>query len=104
MNAPPILPHFAELEALLGLYRQGLCAPLHFFPKSAWAWAKNGRNPRKAVDKWTGGMRPEFGESADPAYRLALRGVGEALDDTFFTLADRVLAPLLDALVDARLG
>ena len=65
---------------------------------------KNGHNPRKAVDKWTGGMRPEFGESADPAYRLALRGVEEALDETFFTLADRVLAPLLDTLVDARLG
>ena len=92
------------LEALLGLYRQGLCAPLRFFPKSAWACAKNGHNPRKAVDKWTGGMRPEFGESADPAYRLALRGVQDALDETFFTLADRVFGPLLDALVDPRLG
>ena len=40
----------------------------------------------------------------NPAYRLALRGVEEALDETFFTLADRVLAPLLDTLVDARLG
>ncbi len=92
------------LEALLGLYRQGLCAPLRFFPKSAWAYAKNAHNPRKAVDKWTGGMRPEFGESADPAYRLALRGVEEALDETFFTLADRVFGPLFDALDDARLG
>lgn len=92
------------LEALLGLYRQGLCAPLHFFPKSAWAYVKNGHTTRKAVDKWTGGMRPEFGESADPAYRLALRGVQDALDETFFTLADRVFGPLLDALVDPRLG
>ena len=92
------------LEALLGLYRQGLCAPLHFFPKSAWACVKNAHNPRKAVDKWTGGMRPEFGESADPAYRLALRGVEEALDETFFTLAERVFGPLLDVLVDVRLG
>ena len=49
-------------------------------------------------------MLTAFGESADPAYRLALRGVQEALDETFFTLADRVLAPLLAALVDARLG
>ena len=49
-------------------------------------------------------MRPEFGESADPAYRLALRGVQDALDETFFTLADRVFGPLLDALVDPRLG
>jgi exodeoxyribonuclease V gamma subunit len=91
------------LETLLGLYRQGLCAPLHFFPKSAWAYAKNGYNPRKAVDKWTGGMRPEFGESADPAYRLALRGVDDALDENFFILADEVFAPLLDALGDDRL-
>lgn len=92
------------LETLLGLYRQGLCAPLHFFPKSAWAYAAKGKDPRKAVQKWTGGMRPEFGESADPACRLALRGIAQPLDDDFFVRADTVFTPLLGALVDARLG
>lgn len=92
------------LETLLGLYRQGLCAPLHFFPKSAWVYVKNSDNRHKAVEKWTGGMRAEFGEANDPAYRLALRGVGQPLDETFFTLAKKVFAPLVRSLLDDRLA
>ncbi len=94
----------ATLETLLGLYRQGLCAPLHFFPKSAWAYVKNSDNRGKAIEKWTGGMRTEFGEANDPAYRLALRGIEQPLDETFFTLAEKVFAPLVQSLLDDRLG
>jgi exodeoxyribonuclease V gamma subunit len=92
-----------QLETLLGLYREGLRAPLRFFPKSAWAYVKNSDNPRKAVEKWTGGMRTEFGEANDPAYRLALRGVDQPLGETFFTLASKVFAPLMQSLLDDRL-
>lgn len=92
-----------QLENLLGLYREGLRAPLHFFPKSAWAYVKKSDNPRKAVEKWTGGMRTEFGEANDPAYRLALRGVDQPLGETFFTLASKVFAPLMQSLLDDRL-
>ncbi|MDX9884643.1 exodeoxyribonuclease V subunit gamma [Thauera sp.] len=92
------------LETLLGLYRQGLCAPLHFFPKSAWAYVKNSDSPRKAMEKWTGGMRTEYGEGNDPAYRLALRGVAEPLDETFFTLAEKVFVPLVESILDERLS
>jgi len=35
---PPITDARARLEALLRLYREGLASPLHFFPKSAWAY------------------------------------------------------------------
>lgn len=93
----------AMLADALELYREGLCAPLRFFPKSAWAYVMNGENAFKAQAKWTGGNRPSFGEAADPAYRLALRGVGAPLDGQFFELARRVLDPLLEHLQDARL-
>lgn len=91
------------LADLLALYRDGLGRPLHFFPKSAWAYISNGESVGRAQAKWTGGNRPQFGESADPAYRLALRGTGSPLDDEFHTLATRVFGPLLQYLVDARL-
>lgn len=94
----------AQLEILLGLYREGLCAPLHFFPKSAWAFVKNGDSLHKASARWSGGMRPQFGEAADPAYRLALRGVEQALDERFCALARAVFTPLFAALDDDRLG
>ena len=93
----------AELETLLRLYRQGLCAPLHFFPKSAWAFMGGGESVARAQAKWTGGRQPAFGESADPAYRLALRGEQGVPDDRFFSLARTVLQPLLAHIEDARL-
>lgn len=94
----------ASLADLLMLYRSGLCTPLHFFPKSAWAYMANGESMTKARVKWSGGQRAEFGEARDPAYRLALRGGGDALDEAFFDTARRVFRPLLERLEDARLG
>ena len=92
-----------QLETLIGLYREGLRAPLHFFPKSAWAFVTNGDSLHKATARWSGGMRPQFGEAADPAYRLALRGVEQPLDERFCALASTVFTPLLAALDDDRL-
>ena len=94
----------AQLEALLGLYREGLRGPLHFFPKSGWAYVTNGDSLHKASARWSGGMRPQFGEAADPAYRLALRGVEQPLDERFCALAGAVFMPLFEALDDERLG
>lgn len=87
----------------LALYREGLMQPLHFFPKSAWAYVANAGSLAKAQARWTGGGRPEHGEARDPAYRLALRGVPAPLDDSFAALASRVLGPLLQKLDDERL-
>ncbi len=92
----------AELAALVGLYREGLVAPLPFFPKSAWEWACNGDSLTSARKKWTGGGRPEYGERNDPAYRLAFRGRPDPLDARFVEVASCVLHPLLAALDDPR--
>ncbi len=89
-----------QLCRLLQLFRQGLCRPLHFYPRTAWQFVLEGRS--KALATWQ--ARPEwpFGEDADPAYRLALRGVSEPLDDEFEALAFAVFAPLREHLDDPR--
>lgn len=92
------------LADLLALYRQGLRAPLHFFPKSAWAYIFNDENVGKARAKWSGGQRAEYGEAQNPAYRLVLRGLGDPLDAAFFDIARRVFGPLRAHLEDGRLG
>jgi exodeoxyribonuclease V gamma subunit len=85
------------LHALVSLYARGLQEPLYFFPKTAWAYMENGESIAKAVSTWQVSNRHPFGESADPAYRLALRGLpdpmGEGWDD-FEACARAVFAPL----------
>lgn len=93
----------ARLSELVTLYREGLSAPLRFFPKSAWAYASSDWNPRKAQDKWTNTFERSYGEDQDSAYRLALRGIQVPLDGRFFEVARIVLEPLLAHLEDARL-
>ncbi len=90
----------ARLAELLEVYRAGLCRPLPFFPKSAWAWVANDQSRDAARKKWTGGGRPEFGERRDPWIRLAFRGPDDPFDATFFDLAERILAPLVEHLVE----
>ncbi|MDD2872148.1 MAG: exodeoxyribonuclease V subunit gamma [Azoarcus sp.] len=92
------------LADLLALYRHGLSTPLHFFPKSAWAYILNDESVAKARLKWNGGQRVEYGEAQNPAYRLALRGLGDPLDEAFFDIARRVFGPLREYLEDGRLG
>lgn len=94
----------ARLADALRLYRDGLRAPLPFFPKSAWAWASRGGDLNAARAKWTGANRAEYGEGNDPAYRLALRGIADPIDDRFMETAARVLHPLLEKLDDPRLS
>jgi exodeoxyribonuclease V gamma subunit len=97
---PPINDAHAHLTTLLALYRRGLRAPLHFFPKSAWEYMTNGGSHARALSKWCGGTFPE---GDDAAYRLALRGRGDPLDAEFHECAHTVLAPLLDCIEDPRL-
>ncbi len=92
-----------RLAELMALYREGLQAPLHFFPKSAWAYVTSDGDLGKARTRWQHWKNPAFGESADPAYRLALRGVADALDARFIELAERVLLPLRQHVTDPRL-
>ena len=100
---PPVKDALARIEALLGLYRHGLHRPLHFFPKSAWQYVIEGASLSKASTTWLStGFRPH-GEDRDPAYRLALRGVEEPLDDEFVRCAVTVFGPLLHVISDDRL-
>lgn len=93
----------ARLTELVTLYRDGLSAPLRFFPKSAWAYASKDWNEREALAKWSNSHEPSYGEDRDAGYRLALRGVQDPLDGRFFELARIVLQPLLEHLEDPRL-
>jgi len=102
-----LLRHVADapgrLAALLGLYRKGLHRPLHFFPKSAWAYMTANESLSKATGKWHSWKHESPGEDRDPAYHLALRGVDDPLDDDFVECATTVFAPLLAAIDDDRL-
>ncbi|HET7134972.1 MAG TPA: exodeoxyribonuclease V subunit gamma, partial [Casimicrobiaceae bacterium] len=91
------------IVALLRLYRRGLTTPLHFFPKSAWAYVcSKGDKLKAAAGTWHG--HPPFGGERDHrTYRLALRGVTDPLDEQFEECARTVFAPLRDSIVDPRL-
>ena len=81
--------------------RAGLAAPLRFFPKSSWAYVRSDGKAYKARGAWNGA--PQFGgESADPAFALAFRGVEDPLDDVFEDTARAVFAGLFDHLDDPR--
>ena len=86
------------LGRLLSLYRQGLSEPLHFYPKTAWAYASSGWNLGKARAAWRHPLQADYGEENDRYFRLALRGVAEPLDAAFRAHARCVFEPLLACL------
>lgn len=92
-----------ELRKLLILYRRGLRLPIHFFPKSAWKYVAGEESLSKASASWRVTRERPFGEERDPAYRLALRGVEDPLDDDFIACAMTVFGPMMACLKDARL-
>ena len=92
----------AQLGELLHLYRRGLSAPLHFFPKSAWAYVNSGNSLTAARKRWRNSRNAAWGEEAEPAYGLALRGLGDPLDAAFEQCASTVFGPLLAHLEDSR--
>jgi exodeoxyribonuclease V gamma subunit len=90
----------AWLGELVDLYRQGLREPLHFFPRSAWAYVEGDNDLAAAQRAWRVTTHMPHGESADAAYRLALRGGSDPLDADFERLAQQVYRPLRAALAD----
>ena len=92
-----------RLAELMTLYREGLHRPLHFFPRSAWAYVTRKRDVNAARNKWFSWRNPVWGESQFSAYRLALRGIEDPIDDWFEKLANDVLAPLYGHVEDPRL-
>ena len=94
----------ALFTTLLACYREGLCRPLHFFPKSAWAFIVNAGDMGKAYQRWRSTARNPHGEESDPYTRLALRGEVDPLaDGAFEELARTIYDPLLHHLEDSRL-
>ncbi len=93
----------AHLGELMALYRDGLSAPLHFFPKSAWAYVRRGNSLTAARQCWSNPRNAAWGESADPAFQLALRGVTDPLDDAFEHCAQTIFGPMLAYTEDPRL-
>jgi exodeoxyribonuclease V gamma subunit len=103
----------ALLEDLLGLYRQGLEAPIHFFPETAYEYAAQKISSSKsdqaalakASQKWSGGDPPgkyARAESEDRYYNLCFRR-SNPLDDQFRETALTVFKPLLEHCEEIRL-
>jgi exodeoxyribonuclease V gamma subunit len=82
----------ALLEQLLALYWTGLHRPLHFFPRTACAYAEHGDISYKVRSVWLGG-RDVRGECEDAYYNLAFRGT-DPLDDEFKMLAQTVFVQM----------
>ena len=89
----------AQLQQLLALYRHGLSEPLHFYPRTSWAFQQSGHSAARAA--WQSAATA-WAEGDDPAYRLALRGVDDPLDEPFEALARAVYEPLQAVLQDER--
>ena len=94
----------AHLAFMIDGFRHGLSAPFHFFPKSGWDYVKalpDGREAalKAAGKRWMGG-RDRHGEGSVAAYRLALRGVENPLDEAFERAAIAVFQPLVEHLVE----
>ncbi|BBO59526.1 exodeoxyribonuclease V subunit gamma [Mycoavidus sp. B2-EB] len=93
------------LNELIALYRVGRCAPLHFFPKSAWALMSDGEDAARRI--WVGNQGTashSVAEMDDIWFQLMLRGesLEGMLDARFKALAQTVFAPLLEHLELAR--
>lgn len=88
----------AILAQLVGVYRRGLGEPVHFFPKSSWAYCQGNRSLSKARIEWRATPYRPYAESADAGYMLAYRGRNEPLDAQFEQLASCVYGPLIDHL------
>jgi exodeoxyribonuclease V gamma subunit len=100
LTLPP-LDNAAELLAdLVGLFRDGLCRPLHFFPQASWLFLCDGR--AKAEGRWNGtDHSPSPAESSEPSFALCWAGQ-DALDDEFELLAQRVYGPLRSLAVEEK--
>jgi exodeoxyribonuclease V gamma subunit len=100
LSFKPVEQPLELLAALLGIYRQGLSEPVHFFPKSAWAYCEKAGEKdgllSAAQKTWRVSKDRPFAEGVDAGYRLALRGIDEPLDQEFFNLAKLVYGPLIE--------
>jgi exodeoxyribonuclease V gamma subunit len=91
------------LQQLLEMYGRGLREPIHFFPKSSWKYVTGSKSLSKAAATWRSTRDRPWGEEEDPAYRLALRGIDDPLDEDFERCATTVFLPMMKCIEDDRL-
>jgi len=97
----PVPQPYDLLKGLLEMYQTGLHEPLHFYPKTSFAYASADQNKRQkeARSTWAGSMfGGARGESLEPAYQLTLRGEADPLDASFEALSIQILQPLIAAM------
>jgi len=106
----PVTDPEAVLKGLLDVYWQGLMRPLHFFPKSSYAYAKEMSKPDgsegkaldAAVKEWTGRDGYSMAEGEDRAYLICFRDA-DPFDAEFAGLAFKVFGPLLEHVKEVSL-
>jgi len=89
---------------LVALYCEGLHRPLHFFPKSAWAYIVKNGSLTRAGETWFSTAFRQYGEDRFATYRLALRGIENPLDAAFERCAHAVFDPLIACIEDVRIA
>ncbi len=98
----PVVDPRSTLQALARAYRDGLAAPLPFFPETSLAWARAARDGKTADACWQKARARWYddyhrtGEALDPYVAVAFRD-WEPPDPAFAAAAEAVLGPLLDA-------
>jgi exodeoxyribonuclease V gamma subunit len=107
LQLAPVADAAGRLVRLLDLYREGLAAPLPFYPGAALAYAralargKSLEEARACARRAWGGSREVPGERDDPYVAVAQRG-REPLDARFEALALEVLGPMLAVAGEAQ--
>ncbi|HCK76409.1 MAG TPA: exodeoxyribonuclease V subunit gamma [Gammaproteobacteria bacterium] len=95
----------AKLGRLVEVFREGLCRPVPFFPRSAWAYMSAAKTPlANAYRTWAGSEHASApGESADPFFALAFRDrLDTALDSEFESLALQIFETPAQMVKEAR--
>jgi exodeoxyribonuclease V gamma subunit len=94
------------LAELIRIYKQGLQAPLKFFPQSSFEYAskllKDGKSPQRSLAAVLNSWTNEFmrsAESEDP-YAILCFGNNPPLDEAFEELAKRIYGPLIEAMTE----
>jgi exodeoxyribonuclease V gamma subunit len=103
----PVADARERLSELLELYWRGLHRPLHFFPRTSWAYVEAGDDEiaGRVRAVWEGSRWEESearAECEDPYYQLAFRGI-DPLDDEFKALARALFTPMRAAMREEAL-
>lgn len=105
LSAGPVQEPEVYLNQLLDLYRQGLTAPLPFFPRASAAYVQglSGKTPEKALQQaeksWFGSE--QFREKDDPYFNKCF-GHRYPLDEAFIEISKAVLMPVFSHYSENR--